>query len=306
MELPPLLKALRPRQWSKNVFVLAALFFASGDQLVADPITGGDVVRTWVAFAAFCAMSSAVYLFNGVQDAAKDRAHPEKRHRPIAAGLVSPGLALATAVGLAVLALALGFGFGRSESSWASVGLVLALYAAINVAYSLKLKQIVLVDVFCIASGFLLRVEAGGIAVGAGVSHWLFLCTLFLALFLGLNKRRAELALLGEDGASHRTNLREYSPAGLDQMVGVLAACTILCYTMYTVDADTAVKFGTGNRLFWTVPFVTFGIGRYVFLVHSGRGGGDPARILLGGDAAFLVNTLAWAACVGWAIWGGA
>ena len=147
-------------------------------------------------------------------------------------------------------------------------------------AYSLRLKHVVLVDAFCIASGFVLRVEAGGIAAGASISKWLFLCTLFLALFLALNKRRAEIALLGEQSGAHRANLREYTPAFLDQMVGVLAACTLVCYTMYTVDAETAAKFGAQNRLFWTVPFVAFGLGRYMLLVQGNRGGGDPSRVL--------------------------
>jgi 4-hydroxybenzoate polyprenyltransferase len=161
---------------------------------------------------------------------------------------------------------------------------------------------VVLVDAFCIASGFLLRLAAGGVAAEAEVSRWAFLCTLFLALFLALNKRRAELALLGEAGASTRASLQHYSLAFLDQMVSVLAACTIVAYTMYTVDPDTARKFGEGGVLFWSVPFVAFGIGRYMVLVQSGRGGENPARILLGGDGWFLANTFAWAAVVGFAL----
>jgi 4-hydroxybenzoate polyprenyltransferase len=304
MRIPALLRALQPRQWSKNVFVLAALFFASGDQAVADPITRGDVQRTLLAFVAFCLASSSVYLFNGVQDAASDRAHPVKRSRPIASGELSPGVALGSALLLLALSLALGWSIGAPAGGWLGVGHVLAIYVLVNVAYSLRLKHVVLVDAFCIASGFVLRVEAGGIAAGASISKWLFLCTLFLALFLALNKRRAEIALLGEESGAHRANLREYTPAFLDQMVGVLAACTLVCYTMYTVDAETAAKFGAQNRLFWTVPFVAFGLGRYMLLVQANRGGGDPSRVFLGEDVPFLVNTLAWAACVAWAIYG--
>ena len=171
-------------------------------------------------------------------------------------------------------------------------------------AYSTRLKSIVLVDAFCIATGFLLRLEAGGIAAGAEISRWAFLCTLFLALFLALNKRRAELALLGDGSANTRPSLQHYTVPFLDQMVSVLAACTIVAYTMYTVDPDTAHKFAGATMLFWSVPFVAFGIGRYMVLVQSGRGGENPARILLGGDGWFLVNTLLWAAVTGFALFG--
>ena len=167
---------------------------------------------------------------------------------------------------------------------------------------SLHLKRIVLVDAFCIASGFLLRLGAGGVAAEVTISRWAFLCTLFLALFLALNKRRAELALLGDGSASTRPSLQQYTVPFLDQMVSVLAACTIVSYTMYTVDPDTAQKFGGGAALFWSVPFVAFGIGRYMVLVQSGKGGENPARILLGGDGWFLINTLLWAGVTGYAI----
>ncbi len=283
--------ALRPHQWSKNVFVLAALAFASGDRAVEHAITRSDVLHTLLAFVAFCLASSAVYLFNDVLDAESDRAHPEKRLRPVASGALSVPAALGWSALLAVLAFAGGLWSGGEPYS---VAAVLALYMAINLAYGLRLKRVVLLDSFCIAAGFVLRVEAGGLAAGARVSQWLFLCTFFLALFLALNKRRAELILLGERSGEHRANLREYTPEFIDQMVGVLAACTIVCYTMYTVDPETAAKFGAGNRMFWTVPFVAFGIGRYMVLVQNGRGGGNPARIFLGGDLPFLLNTIAW------------
>jgi 4-hydroxybenzoate polyprenyltransferase len=295
MSVSSLLRSLRPAQWSKNLFVLAALLFASGDQLLIDPITRSDVLDTLVVFVAFCLASSAVYLLNDVVDAESDRAHPEKRLRPIPAGELGVPVALTAAAALAAGSLGLALSIGARGPA---VTLVLVAYMALNLGYSLGLKRVVLLDAFCIAAGFLLRVQAGGLAAGAVVSHWLFLCTLFLALFLALNKRRAELLLLGDDHAAHRASLREYSVGFLDQMVGVLAACTILTYTMYTVDADTALKFGTDNRLVWSVPFVAFGVGRYMVLVQSGRGGGSPARILLGGDLLFLLNTLAWTATV--------
>jgi 4-hydroxybenzoate polyprenyltransferase len=288
---------MRPHQWSKNLFVLAALVFSAAEQGGLDR---GRALRSLLAFAAFCLASSAAYLVNDVLDVEKDRAHPEKRGRPIASGQLSIGAALASALvlygGALLLAATLGGG------PWAAA--ILVGYGALNVAYSTHLKSIVLVDAFCIATGFLLRLGAGGVAAGADISRWAFLCTLFLALFLALNKRRAELMLLGEEGANTRPSLRHYTLPFLDQMVSVLAACAIVAYTMYTVDPDTAHKFGGGPLLFWSVPFVAFGIGRYMVLVQSGKGGENPARILLGGDAWFLLNTLLWAGVVGYAIFG--
>jgi len=159
------------------------------------------------------------------------------------------------------------------------------------------------VDVFCIAAGFLLRVIAGGLAAGAHVSQWLMLCTLFLSLFIGLCKRRAEIDLLGGDGGEHRATLTEYNCGFLDQMVTALAACTIVCYTMYTVSPEVRDKFET-DKLVWTVPFVVFGLGRYMLLVQTQRAGASPSRTLLGGDAAFVCNCVAWLATVALVVYG--
>ena len=292
-----LLRALRPEQWSKNVFVLAPLVFAMGDQRLAERPGGEQVWRTALAFAAFCLMASTIYLVNDAHDVESDRQHPRKKNRPIASGAVSIPLALGTAVACALGSLALGV--AASGGGWQIPGTLLA-YLVLNLAYSYQLKRVVLLDAFCIAAGFLMRVAVGGAAAGAPISQWLFLCTLFLSLFLALNKRRAELVLLGEEGAAHRASLQHYTIGFVDQMVSVLAACTVVCYTMYTVGDDTVAKFGD-NRLMWTVPFVVFGIGRYMVLVQSG-GGGNPTRVLLGGDVWFLVNSLGWAATVAWAL----
>ena len=294
-----ILEALRPKQWVKNLFVLAPFFFGLADQRVEGTMPDGAWWRVLVALFAFCAASGAVYLLNDVVDAERDRRHPEKCKRPIASGRLSVGSALTAAAVLAGAALLV----GPLLSLFAFAG-VIASYLAINLAYSFALKQVVLVDVFCIALGFLLRVHGGGIAAGAAVSHWLYLCTLFLALFLALNKRRAEVVELGEERGLHRANLREYSVEFLDQLTTVLAATTIVCYTMYTVDPETGQKFGDGHRLIWTVPFVVFGVARYMLLVQSGRGGGEPARTLLGGDPLFLANALGWLGAVVFALWG--
>ncbi|MBL8860623.1 MAG: decaprenyl-phosphate phosphoribosyltransferase [Planctomycetes bacterium] len=298
MKLDPaaLLLALRPHQWVKNVFVFAALIFARGAG--GGLFQGGldDVRRTLWAFAAFCLGASAIYLLNDVLDRESDRNHPSKSRRPIASGRVGVTQALALSAGCAVGALWCGF---RAQGDPVAVWPVVAGYMALNFAYSVKLKHVVLVDAFCIAAGFLLRVIAGALAVPAAISHWLLLCTMFLALFLALCKRKAEMDLLGEGRGEHRAILREYNGAFLDQMTTVLAACTIVTYTMYTVADETVEKF-QGDRLVWTVPFVVFGLGRYLFLVHTQKGGGSPTRVLLGGDLLFALNTLGWIATVAW------
>jgi 4-hydroxybenzoate polyprenyltransferase len=289
-----LLRAMRPHQWVKNVFVFAALVFKWGE--LKNPME--DLASLWhtlFAVAAFCIGSSAIYLVNDVMDVESDRQHPTKKDRPIAAGLISIPTALAASVVCIGLALVLG---NMASTDKGSVAMVVGAYMALNLLYSIKLKHIVLVDAFCIATGFLLRVLAGGLAVNVLVSDWLMLCTLFLALFLALCKRRAEIDLLGEDRGSHRKILTEYTPAFLDQGVVVLAACAIINYTMYTVSEDTTKKFGLNNGLVWTVPFVVFGLFRYLLLVQTQKGGGSPTRVLLGGDAAFLVNGLMWIAVV--------
>ncbi len=295
MRLPAALRALRPHQWSKNLFVLAALAFAFGDERAGYEPVASDLLHTLAAFFAFCLGSSSIYLVNDVVDVEGDRVHPEKRKRPIAAGEIAIGTALALAGVCATGALALAWIAGNGALG---VLAIVAGYMALNLVYSLKLKHVLLVDAFCIAAGFLLRVQGGGLASRAEISHWLLLCTLFLALFLALNKRRAEIVLLGDDKRAHRAILDEYTTGFLDQMTSVLAACTIICYAMYTVDQETLAKFGEDSKLVWTVPFVVFGVGRYMYLVDAHAKGENPTRILLGGDTIFLVNGLLWLAVV--------
>lgn len=303
MRLPSALAALRPQQWVKNVFVFAALVFARGTRggkLFEGPHE--EVQRALFVFAAFCAGASAIYLVNDVADVESDRAHPSKRNRPIASGALSIPAALLMSVACVIAALWLGHlaepPAHDLDKGPVPVMFVVAAYMALNLAYSLKLKHVVLVDAFCIAAGFLLRVIAGGLAVPAQISHWILLCTMFLALFLALCKRKAEMDLLGEGRGEHRAILLEYDHRFLDQMVTVLAACTIVTYTMYTVSDDTNRNFG--DQLVWTVPFVVFGLARYLLLVSTRKGGGSPTRVLLGGDALFAANTLGWIAVVAW------
>ncbi|MBC8451255.1 MAG: decaprenyl-phosphate phosphoribosyltransferase, partial [Planctomycetes bacterium] len=283
--LPAPLRAMRPHQWVKNVFVLAALGFALGDKdFVLQP---GTSLHVALAFLAFSFGASAIYLVNDILDVEADRAHPTKCRRPIAARELAIPTAWMLGLGLAVGALILAY---FASPSFALPGVVLA-YMTMNLFYSLQLKHIVIVDVFCIATGFLLRVVGGGLAVGAPVSHWLLLCTLFLALFLGFNKRRAELAAVEEregSGAATtgvtRASLSGYDLAWLDQVVTLIAACTILCYALYTVDPATTGKFPAGDRLIWSLPFVVFAVLRYMYLVMRMGHGESPTRILLGGD----------------------
>ena len=290
-----LLLALRPQQWVKNVFVFAALVFARGERGGWVDGDFSDLRRTCFAFLAFCLGSSAVYLVNDVADVDSDRKHPTKRNRPIASGALSIPVAILAAIACAIGALLLAHVASPSADA---VAWVVATYLVLNLAYSFRLKHVVLVDAFCIAGGFLLRVYAGGLAAGAHVSHWLMLCTLFLSLFLALCKRRAESDLLGEGRGEHRAILLEYNAGFLDQMVTVVSACTIITYSMYTVSDDTARKFGPSKSLMWTVPFVVFGLARYMLLVQRREGGGNPTRVLLGGDLLFALNAVAWAATV--------
>jgi 4-hydroxybenzoate polyprenyltransferase len=290
-----LLKAMRPHQWVKNVFVLAALVFSLGEHVGSGVSHTEQITHVLLAVLAFCVGSSAIYLINDVMDVESDRQHPTKRDRPIAAGLVPIPVAIGASIGC--VALALGLGWAASTPA-GNVAAVVGGYMLMNFFYSWRLKHVVLVDAFCIAAGFLLRVLAGGLAAEAPLSHWLVLCTLFLALFLALCKRRAEIDLLGEDRGSHRKILLEYTPPFLDQAVVVLAACTIVNYTMYTVSPETSEKFGQDSGLVYTVPFVVFGLFRYLLLVQTQKGGGSPTRVLLGGDWIFLANGLAWLATV--------
>lgn len=276
--------ALRPAQWTKNLIVFAALIF--GQRLLhADAVL--DAV---VAFVAFCALSSVVYLANDVIDREADRRHPLKRHRPIAAGQVPVTLALLSASGLAALALL--------ASLWVGGAFVAhgAGYLALQVAYSAWFKRQVILDVLSIAMGFVIRASAGGVAIGVPVSQWLLVCTVLLALFLALAKRRHEITLLGEDAAKHRSILGEYTPYLVDQMIAVVTASTLMGYAFYTVSAETAQRFGT-SWLGVTLPFPLYGIFRYLYLVHRRSQGGSPTELLLA-DRPLLLCVALWGAVV--------
>lgn len=288
--LPPLARALRPWQWAKNLFVLAPLVFAHrlGEL--------DSVKRAGGAFLAFCALASAVYLLNDLRDRKADRLHPRKRRRPIASGEVGPAAATATAVLLAGGALAAGFWLGATFS------IVLLLYLGVNLAYSWGLKNVVILDVMIISLGFVLRVEAGAAAIEVGVSSWLLLCTIFLALFLAFSKRRHELDLLSEEAPAQRQVLSQYSPRFLDQMINVVTASAVVCYALYAMADESVAKHGRGLVL--TVPFVLFGVFRYLYLVYQRPGSRNPTEEILS-DPPFLVNLILWSLGVGWVLYVG-
>jgi len=282
--LGTIIESLRPAQWVKNGFVFAALIFSRS-------ITDWHrTVAVALAAADFCLIASAGYLLNDVLDAPEDRNHPVKRSRPVAAGRLSVRLALALAALLALVALA---------GAWAldpRFFLVVASYAGANLLYSLFLKHVMLLDVFVVALGFVFRVLGGGVVIHVEISAWLIVCTTLLALFLALTKRRHELVLLGGNASEHRSILAHYSPYFLDQLIGIVTASTLMSYALYTLSEDVAVKF-PGKRLELTIPFVLFGIFRYLYLVHRNQQGGSPTRLLLT-DRVLLLVVLLWAASV--------
>jgi 4-hydroxybenzoate polyprenyltransferase len=286
----PLMVSLRPAQWSKNLFVLAPLVFAEG---LGQPALVG---RALLAFVVWSAAASSVYLINDLRDRAKDRLHPLKRLRPIAAGALAPSVAGAGALALAAGALAGAVYLGALFSVF------LFAYLAINVLYSYGLKNVVIVDVMAVAIGYVLRVEGGAAAVRVEVSAWILLCTVFVALFLAFSKRRHELLLLAEGAAHQREVLVHYGPTFLDQMINVVTASTLISYALYTLAPETVEKFGT-KALIYTLPFVLFGIFRYLYLVYQRPGEASPTEALMR-DVPFVVNLALWGLAVLWIVYG--
>ena len=276
--------SLRPEQWTKNLLLFAGLVF--GGRL----LDSAAALAAGAAFGIFCVLSGAVYLFNDVWDRDADRRHPLKQHRPIASGALAPSTALVAAGVLSAAALA------TAAFMALTLAAVAAAYLALLILYSIVLKHVVIIDVLTIAGGFVLRAIAGAVAVAVPFSAWLLVCTTLLALFLALSKRRHELVLLGDAATDHRRILHEYSPYLLDQMIAVVTASTLIAYSVYATSADTAARLGTG-RLGLTIPFVLYGIFRYLYLVHQKRGGGSPAAMLVT-DRPLLACVGLWIATV--------
>jgi 4-hydroxybenzoate polyprenyltransferase len=276
--------SLRPHQWAKNLLVFAGLLF--GLRLF-DAVAVG---RSLAAFGIFCMLSGVVYLINDIADRDIDRRHPQKARRPIASGALPVPVAVTSAIVLGVVALASAFALSPRFF------LVAAAYLTLLSLYSGPLKHIVIIDVLTIAVGFVLRAVAGAVAVNVDISHWLLVCTILLALFISLAKRRHELLLLADGATGHRPILGEYTPYLLDQMIAVVTASTLIAYVFYTISPETEQKFGT-HWLGLTVPFPLYGIFRYLYLVHLRGGGGSPADLLLT-DRPLLVCVTLWALSV--------
>lgn len=279
-QLPPLLRAMRPLQWTKNLLVFAALIFAR-QTFNLEPL-----MLSIGAFVAFCAISSSVYLVNDVRDRVQDRLHPVKRLRPVAAGELSPRTALITSGLLAIASLALG-GIIRLE-----LLAVLALYLAMMIGYNAGLKQVVVLDVIIIALGFVLRAAGGAIAIDVPISPWLYLCTFVVSLLVGFGKRRHELLLLQDSAVGHRQNLETYTVTLLDQCIAVSAAATILTYSIYTFQAPT---LPTNHAMVLTIPIVAYAVFRYLYLIYIKRAGGSP-EVMLVRDRPLRFAVVGWVA----------
>lgn len=279
-----LLRTMRPRQWTKNLVIYAALVFDG--KLFNWPL----LWLTTLVVIAFCLISSAVYIVNDIADIEKDRLHPRKSKRPLPAGQLAPGFAWVGALVIAAAGLALSFWV----NPW--VGVVGVVYLGQNLLYSFWLKNVVIIDVMVLALGFLLRVVAGAIVADVrNFSPWLYVCITLLALFLGFGKRRQEIALLEGDASSHRASLADYNLSLLDQIISLVTTSTFIAYTLYCIEATTLlVKDG---RMLLTAPFVFYVIARYLFLIHVRKQGGAPDELIFQ-DKGLFFGSIAWALLV--------
>lgn len=275
--LRDVLAMLRPRQWTKNLLLFAGLLFSQN--LFQMPL----LLKTALAFGVFCLLSGAVYILNDIFDLTADRKHYRKRHRPLASGRVKVGQALVVFFILSAASFYASFMLGRPFLA------VAVLYFLLVLCYSACLKHVVILDVFAVALGFLLRAVAGGLVIGVRISPWLLICTLLLALFLALTKRRQEYVLMENGGSEHRRVLADYSVVFLDQLISIVTASTIMAYSLYTFSA------GRTEYLMLSIPFVIYGIFRYLYLVHKREMGGSPEEVLLQ-DRPLLVNIVLWVA----------
>jgi 4-hydroxybenzoate polyprenyltransferase len=279
-----IISSMRLQQWIKNLFIFAALIFS------ANFFNIPDLFPTFLGFLLFSLSASGVYIINDIADLEKDKLHPIKSRRPLPSGLLSKNPAL----GVAVVLLAIGLlGSFLLNQKFA---FIILLYIILNLIYSWKLKEVVILDVMTISAGFVLRVVGGAVIINVPTSEWLIICTVLLSLFLGFSKRRHELFLLEEHATDHRLVLQHYSPVFLDQMISIVTAATVMSYALYTISDETVNKFGT-THLIYTVPFVLYGIFRYLYLVHKKEEGGNPAKLALA-DVPLLVNIILWLICV--------
>lgn len=273
-----LLISMRPKQWTKNVLLFLGLIFARS---LGDPTL---VARASLAFVDFCLLAAVTYIVNDLADLEQDRQHPTKRKRPIASGRVSPSLATGAAVLLLVASLALAVGLGLPFA------LMALLYLVLTFSYSMRLKHMVIIDVLALAAGFVLRAAAGAVVIAVPISPWLYVCTMLGALFLAIGKRRHELILLESNAIHHRPILEEYNLPLLDQMISVVTSATVIAYSLYSFSAENLPRNGA---MMLTVPFLLYGIFRYLYLIHVKEVGGAPEDLLLS-DRHLMATVFGW------------
>lgn len=283
-----LIRSARPRQWTKSLAVFLPLFFSVNEAWTLDnPQTALELgARAIGAAVVFCLVSGAIYLINDLADRERDRAHPTKRNRPIASGVISPHLAAISAVILALAGLASAFALDPQ------LGIVIVIYILIQAAYSAHLKNVALLDVFSVASGFVLRVLAGAVVIGVPISPWLYICAGLGSLFIALAKRRSELARAGDTAGDQRGILHAYTVGMLDQMIGVVATSAVVSYALYTFTAD---NLPDNHAMTLTLPFVLYGVFRYIYLVHTRDIAESPEEILIG-DTPMILAVILWLA----------
>jgi 4-hydroxybenzoate polyprenyltransferase len=273
-------ETLRPSQWVKNLLLFAGLIFSQNFYHF------NFLLKSFAAFCLFCLLSSSVYVVNDIIDIERDRKHPLKANRPIAKGEIK----ISTAIFLFILLALVSLGFSALLSL--PFALMALSYLVLNLVYSRYLKHLVIIDVMCIALGFVIRAVAGAVVIGVQISAWLIVCTILLALFLGFGKRRHELLLLDTQASEHRAILTEYSLYFLDQMISVVTASTVVAYAFYTLSPEVEMKLGT-KYMDLTIPFVLYGVFRYLYLIHQKEEGGNPTKMLLG-DPPLLVDIILW------------
>lgn len=275
-----LVRLIRPGQWTKNGLLFAALVFAGEVRNVT------KLETAVLAAALFCLLSSAMYIFNDLIDRKSDLRHPVKQHRPIASGAVPPALAVT------LIVILLGIGLGGAWFVNREFFAITLIFVALNVFYTMLLKRIVIIDVISIAISFVIRAAAGAVAIEVPASDWMLMNTLLLALFLSFGKRRHELVMLEHNAGEHRKSLSGYSSYLLDQMIAVTTPSVLVVYMLYTFSTEVSEKLGT-DRLYYTIPFVVYGIFRYLYLIHSKDRGGSPVRVLLT-DMPILITVVLW------------
>ncbi|HHT9146228.1 MAG: decaprenyl-phosphate phosphoribosyltransferase [Candidatus Brocadiaceae bacterium] len=280
MILKYVLLSMRPEQWIKNFFVFTALLFSK------NLLNPSKDIEAIIGFIIFCMITGCAYMINDLVDLEKDKLHPAKSRRPLASGKLKKNSAVKIIVLVCLASLFFAFYMNIL------FGIIVLAYFLLNIGYSIYLKNIVIIDVVSIAAGFVFRVLGGAVIISVVASQWLILCTILLSLFLGFSKRRHELILLEDNATSHRKVLEHYSPYFLDQMIAVVTASTLICYALYTMSKDTIEKLGT-SKLIYTIPFVLYGIFRYLYLVHQKEEGGSPTEIMFT-DKPMIINICLW------------